>query len=77
MEDASIYGLTEPTMTILVSDGTTSYTVLVGDYNDVTGTQYICLENDMSTVYTTSSYTVSDFEGGIDDLIVEEEETED
>ena len=77
VEDASIYGLTEPTMTILVSDGTTSYTVLVGDYNDVTGTQYICLENDMSTVYTTSSYTVSDFEGGIDDLIVEEEETED
>lgn len=74
--DLSVYGLDEPEIIILISDGTTSYTLLVGDYNNITYTQYICLEEDMSTVYTTTAYNVSSFESGIDDLIVVEEETE-
>lgn len=76
VEDASIYGLDEPIVTILVSDGTTSYTLLVGDYNDMTYTYYLCLEDDKGTVYTTTSYNVSSFMDGIDNLIAEEEETE-
>ena len=75
VKDVSEYGLDEPVVTILVSDGTNSYTMLVGDYNDVTYTYYMCLENDMETVYTTTSYSISSFQSGIDDLIAEEEET--
>ena len=76
VEDLSLYGLDEPEITILVSDGTTSYTLFIGDYNDMTYTQYLCLENDMETVYTTTSYNISAFKNGIDDLIVVEEDTE-
>lgn len=76
VEDLSLYGLDEPEITILVSDGTTSYTLFIGDYNDITYTQYLCLESDMKTVYTTTSYQISAFKKGIDDLIVVEEETE-
>ncbi len=75
VEDVSEYGLDEPVITILVSDGTNSYTMLVGDYNDVTYTYYVCLENDMETVYTTTSYSISSFQNGVDSLIAEEEET--
>ena len=75
VKDVSEYGLDEPVVTILVSDGTNSYTMLVGDYNDVTYTYYMCLENDMETVYTMTSYSISSFQSGIDDLIAEEEET--
>lgn len=76
VEDLSLYGLDEPEITILVSDGTTSYTLFVGDYNDITYTQYLCLESDMKTVYTTTAYQISSFKNGIDDLIVVEEESE-
>lgn len=76
VEDLSLYGLDEPEITILVSDGITSYTLFIGDYNNVTYTQYLCLENDMETVYTTTSYQISSFKNGIDELIVVEEETE-
>ena len=75
VEDVSGYGLDEPAITILVSDGINSYTLLVGDYNDVTYTYYICLENDVETVYTTTSYSISSFQNGIDSLVAEEEET--
>ncbi len=76
VEDLSLYGLDEPEITILVSDGTDSYTLFIGNYNDVTYTQYLCLESDMETVYTTTSYQISSFKNGIDDLIVDEEEME-
>ena len=36
VEDISQYGLDNPSLTILVSDGTTSYTLLIGDYNETT-----------------------------------------
>lgn len=76
VEDASVYGLDEPIVTILVSDGTKSYTLLVGDYNNTTYTYYLCREDDMETVYTTTSYNISSFQNGIDDLIAVEEETQ-
>lgn len=74
--DLSMYGLDTPMITILLSDGSTSYTLLVGDYNDVTYTQYVCLESDKETVYTTAAYNISSFKEGIDELIVVKEETQ-
>ena len=60
--DVSQYGLDNPILKILISDGSTSYTLFVGDYNETTYTYYLCLESDMSTVYTTQSGTISDFQ---------------
>lgn len=75
-ENIAQYGLDEPSATILISDGTAGYTILVGDYNDLMGIYYLCLESNMETVYTADAYTVSDFiEKGLDDLAVIEEET--
>lgn len=76
VEDIAQYGLDAPAATILISDGTTGYTILVGGYNDLVGIYYLCLESDMETVYSADSYTVSDFiEKGIDELVVIEEDT--
>lgn len=75
VEDSAQYGLEEPAVSILISDGTSGYTVLIGDYNELTGTYYLCLESDKGIVYTTDSYTVSDFmEKNLDDLTVQQEE---
>lgn len=77
VEDRAQYGLEIPAVSILISDGTTAYTLLIGDYNELTGTYYLCLESDQGTVYTADSYTVSEFiEKNLDDLIVQEQETE-
>lgn len=76
VEDISQYGLDEPSLTILVSDSTDTYTILVGDYNATTYTYYMCLENDKTTVYTTESATISSFNNNtIEDLTAEEETT--
>lgn len=75
VEDISIYGLNEPKYTILLSDGTTTYTMFIGDYNATTYTYYMCLENDLSNVYTVQSSDVTVFGNVLEDLIVEEEET--
>ena len=67
----------EPAATILISDGTTGCTLLVGDYNELTETYYLCLESDKGTVYTADPYTVSDFiDKRMEDLVVQQEETE-
>jgi len=34
VEDSGQYGLTDATKTVLISDGTTTYTLMFGDYND-------------------------------------------
>lgn len=75
VEDASQYGLTESTKTVLISDGTTTYTLVIGDYNDMTATYYVCLEDDMRTVYTANSTTVNAFNTTMEELVVEEETT--
>lgn len=76
VEDASIYGLNEPQYTILLSDGTTSYTMLVGEYNATTYTYYMCLESDPATVYTVQSSDVVVYGNVLEDLIAEEETTQ-
>lgn len=77
VEDISRYGLDSPSLTILVSDGTDTKTILVGDYNETTYTYYLCLEGDTGTVYTAQSSTVSDFMNKtLEDLAAEEETTE-
>lgn len=75
--DLSQYGLDEPSGTIMISDGTNTCTILVGNYNSMMTTNYICLESDKSTVYTTKNSTVSAFEVTVEDLTAEPEtETE-
>lgn len=76
VKDNSIYGLDSPSVAIYISDGSDSYTLLIGDYNETTQTYYMCLEADTSTVYTTDSVTVSTFDKTLEDLKVEEETTE-
>jgi hypothetical protein len=74
--DLSQYGLDEPVKTIMISDGTNTCTILVGSYNSITSTYYICLESDTTTVYSTDN-RVNTFSKTIDDLIAEPEtETE-
>jgi hypothetical protein len=74
--DLSQYGLDEPSTTIMISDGTNSCTILVGNYNSITSTNYICLESDMTIVYSTDN-GVNTFNKTVDDLIAEPEtETE-
>ncbi|MBE5876669.1 MAG: DUF4340 domain-containing protein [Lachnospiraceae bacterium] len=75
VEDSGQYGLTDATKTVLISDGTTTYTLMFGDYNDMTSTYYVCLEDDMSTVYTADSTTVNAFHTAVEELVAEEEET--
>ena len=76
VEALADYGLTNPSNTICLTlnDGSVVQ-VLVGDYLDITGDNYILLAGDPN-VYTISSYTVNSFQKSLDDLIAEEEETE-
>jgi hypothetical protein len=77
VDDLSVYGLDTPVRTIMVSNGDKTNTILVGDYNDITDTYYICFETDTSKVYTADYDTVYAFEVSVDDLTAEEEiETE-
>lgn len=77
VEDISLYGLDEPILTVLISDEDTSFTMLVGDYNETTYTYYMCLENDTTTVYTIKSADISVFRNNtLEDLIAEEETTD-
>lgn len=76
VEDISQYGLDNPSLTILVSDGTISYTILVGDYNETTYTYYMCLESDKSTVYTTNSVTITGFQNNTLEDLTAEQDTE-
>ena len=75
-EDLSLYGLDSPVRTIMVSNSEKNSTILVGDFNEITDTYYICLEEDTSTVYTAEYDTVSVFEVQTEDLIIEPDEEE-
>ncbi|MBO5146960.1 MAG: DUF4340 domain-containing protein [Lachnospiraceae bacterium] len=75
-EDLSLYGLDSPVRTIMVSNSEKNSTILVGDFNEITDTYYICLEEDTSTVYTAEYDTVSAFEVQTEDLIIEPDEEE-
>lgn len=73
--DLISYGLHEPDKKMLISDGENSVTFLVGSYNNITYTYYMCLESAPDTVFTMSSADLSLFDQTIEDLIVETEET--
>ena len=66
VEDPGEYGLDVPTNVIEVvkTDGS-SEKITVGDKNSSTGNTYICLNDDASTVYTTSTDFGSTFSGGL------------
>lgn len=70
------YGLTNPSNTICLTlnDGSVVQ-VLVGDYLDITGDNYILLAGDPN-VYTISSYTANSFQKSLEDLVEVKEETE-
>lgn len=76
VEDLSLYGLDSPVRTIMVSNGEKNSTILVGDFNEITDTYYICLEEDTSTVYTAEYDTVSTFEVQAEDLTIAPTEAE-
>ncbi|MCX4378952.1 MAG: DUF4340 domain-containing protein, partial [Lachnospiraceae bacterium] len=51
VENLEMYGLAEPALTILVSDGEEVCTMMIGDLNEMTGTYYLCLEGKESVIY--------------------------
>lgn len=75
-EELADYGLQEPsgTITVLLEDGT-GVNLLVGASNDLTGDYYIKLDGS-DTVYTASSYIITDFMKGPDAFVRIETETE-
>lgn len=75
--DVSVYGLDNPAITIQLSGADQNAELYIGDYNDTANVYYMCLADDLSTVYTVKSVTISSYKNTIDDFIVEEEtETE-
>ena len=76
VEDLSQFGLDVPTKTLLVSDGTTSATILVGDLNASISKYYVCLEDDQTTVYTMDSSSVTTFDKTLEDCVVQQTTTE-
>lgn len=72
--DMSAYGLDDPHKKMLISDGTNSVTFLIGEYNNITYTYYMCLEDDPSTIYTMASSDLSIFDKTLEDMIIEPEE---
>lgn len=71
VDDLTKFGLDAPAKKLLVSDGNTSVTVLVGDLNSTISKYYICLESDMTTVYTMDSSSVTTFDKTLDDCIAQ------
>lgn len=75
--DVSVYGLDNPTITINLTTADQTVTIYIGDYNSTSYVYYMCLANDLHTVYTIQSATINSYNNTVDDFIVEEEtETE-
>lgn len=73
--DLSQYGLEEPSNVLHWETAENSYTYYVGEYNSFGSVYYFC-EPDSDTVYTVSSAQVFGFNYSLEDLIEEEEESE-
>lgn len=73
--DMSQYGLEKPSKTLYFETVDESVMLYVGDYNSVSKVYYIC-EPSENTVYTVSSPNVTVFNYALEDLIEEEEETD-
>lgn len=75
VENLEMYGLAEPALTILVSDGEEVCTMMIGDLNEITGTYYLCLEGKESVIYDINPQVVNAFGATLEDLTVTEEQT--
>lgn len=76
VDDLTKYGLDVPSKKLLVSDGKTTVTILVGAENTAISKYYVCLENDQTTVYTMDNSSVVMFDKTLEDCIAEPETTE-
>jgi hypothetical protein len=75
--DMSQYGLDKDYTTFEYSTADKTYTLHIGSKNSVTGVYYMSVDS-AETVYAIESYTLlGSFERTLDDLIVEDTETED
>ncbi|MCI9400085.1 MAG: DUF4340 domain-containing protein [Lachnospiraceae bacterium] len=75
VENLEMYGLAEPALTILVSDGEEVCTMMIGDLNEMTGTYYLCLEGKESVIYDVNPQIVSAFGTTLEDLVTAKEQT--
>lgn len=71
--DMSLYGLDEPQMQISFVAGGTTYKIALGDYNSMSGLDYINID-DSSVVYTVETTLGDTFAYTLEDLIEEVEE---
>ncbi len=75
VEDLSVYGLEEPARTFSFETDQESFTFFVGNLNDILGIYYIC-RPDENTVYIVDSKQITVFNVKAEDLIAEEEESD-
>lgn len=74
--DMSVYGLEEPEKVITFLAGGISYKIAVGDYNSMSGMDYINI-NDSNEVYAVETGFADAFDYALEELVEEvEEETE-
>ena len=76
VEDTSEYGFDSPTnvLTFTMEDGTR--TITIGMQNEITSEYYI-MDNNSSAIYVVETNLNTTFSKSVEDVIVEEEETED
>lgn len=72
VKDMEEYGLKSPGRTIVLTNQNQTYTLLVGDYNEMINKYYFCLEGG-DTVYTISGYRTENFNHTPQELMQEED----
>lgn len=72
--DFSQYGLDNPLHEVKLTANGTEHTIVMGDYNDITGEYYLYMKGE-STVYTVESTVVTPFATTLEALVEEKEET--
>lgn len=73
--DMSQYGLADPERTIQYETADASYIFWIGDYNSMTSVYYLCVPSE-TTVYTVSAQMISIFTRTPEEMMEEEESTE-
>lgn len=73
--DFSQYGLDNPLHEVNFTADGTEYTVLMGDYNDITGSYYLSLQGE-NTVYMVPGTVVTPFASTLEEFIEAETATE-
>lgn len=74
-EDLSEYGFDTPTNVITFTTDSKTTTLVIGMKNDITG-QYYVKKDDEDTLYLVSAAMPNAFEKALEDLVVEDTETE-